>query len=405
MTARLGANSARATIDQPIEPASHAAASRPCRRPTTIATAPRPTGDGDGDEREHQPIGEQARDRPGDGPQPDDPDPCEHAARGAAAATRDVVEDRARLREVVLELVREQGEVPRGDDREAAHAGADRRPEALAPAPPPADVDQPRDDERRDDHDAEDVALHDDHRADGGQQPPARMPAAHGVQRRGKRDRRGERDQVRVPDEGRGLDAGGRHGHEQRRGEAGPWAPDQPRRATTWPRPRRARTARSRPSPRRDPTRTGRRRGRAGSSRRRRGGTCRWRCAGRGAGPRRGRRAPGARACRCPGRRPTLPAGRARAAAGSRRGPGWRPGSPARARRGRAGSAQPGGRLDPGRRRLQRGTHARPLAASSSGSGGALRPFALSVSNASGGRVGSGRPATRSRARPMLTRS
>ena len=42
---------------------------------------------------------------------------------------------------------------------------------------------------------------------------------------------------------------------------------------------------------------------------------------------------------------------------------------------------------------------------SSSSSAGALRPFALGVSKASGGRAASGRPATRSRARSRLTRS
>ena len=43
MTARLGANRASATMAHPIEPASHAAPSRPCRRPTTTATTPSPT--------------------------------------------------------------------------------------------------------------------------------------------------------------------------------------------------------------------------------------------------------------------------------------------------------------------------------------------------------------------------
>ncbi len=44
-------------------------------------------------------------------------------------------------------------------------------------------------------------------------------------------------------------------------------------------------------------------------------------------------------------------------------------------------------------------------ATSTSVSGGALLPFALLVSNAAGGSVGSGLPATRSRARSMLTMS
>ena len=75
-------------------------------------------------------VRDHARERPRDRPQADGDDPPERPARRLAAATGEVGEDRARLLEVVPELVGEERQVARRDDRDGAEPAPERRPAA-----------------------------------------------------------------------------------------------------------------------------------------------------------------------------------------------------------------------------------------------------------------------------------
>ncbi len=191
IVARLGANRASATTDQPMPPTSHSGG--PAIRP--------PAGqDRDGGQGGHQDHGDHGRDeafrdqaheRPRDRPQADDRDPAQRPAvtRGAAAPAGEVGEDRARLREVVGQVVHDQRQVPGDDDRGRAGTRTEQGSRRLPCRAPPPQIQRPDEGQWREGDHAQDVTLHRDHRAQRGQQPPASRSATAtpGARRRTRR--------------------------------------------------------------------------------------------------------------------------------------------------------------------------------------------------------------------------